>query len=122
MSEDRPPSELIKSPTAADWLRDKIVSVDYDAANAGGPNRISVAPVNATRYLHLQFANIYVRDQERSMRFFVDRLGFTLVRDVRFASATGSYRLRLPTGPRALRWFCRGPNSGKKVWLVTAHR
>lgn len=37
-------------------------------------------------YLRLHFASVYVRDQERSKRFFLDQLGFNLVADVRFPS------------------------------------
>jgi catechol 2,3-dioxygenase-like lactoylglutathione lyase family enzyme len=38
------------------------------------------------RNLRLHFASVYVRDQERSKRFFLDQLGFNLVTDVRFPS------------------------------------
>jgi serine phosphatase RsbU (regulator of sigma subunit)/predicted enzyme related to lactoylglutathione lyase len=113
MSEDRPPSALTNSSAGADWLRDKIVSVDYDAASAGGPNRISAAPVNATRYLHLQFVNVYVRDQERSMRFFVDALGFTLVRDVRFASGNRFIQVSPPDGTAGLALVLPRPELGE---------
>jgi hypothetical protein len=122
MSEDRPPSDLINSSTGAAWLRDKIVSVDYDAASAGGPNRISAAPVNATRYLHLQFVNVFVRDQERSMHFFVDRLGFILVRDVRFASGNRFIQVAPPDGTAGLALVQPRPELGEDVWSVIAHR
>src|SRR5579884_2612740 len=37
-------------------------------------------------YLSLHAVNIYVRDQERSVRFYVDQLGFDLAFDARLQS------------------------------------
>jgi catechol 2,3-dioxygenase-like lactoylglutathione lyase family enzyme len=37
-------------------------------------------------YLRLHVVQVYVRDQERSLRFYVDQLGFTLANDVRLES------------------------------------
>jgi len=70
-----PDPEISKPETS--WTNDAILSVDqptefrYDGAgfrlDGGGP------------YLRLHFVTIYVRNQERSMRFFVDKLGFSVV-------------------------------------------
>ena len=35
-------------------------------------------------YLRLHSVTIFVRDQDRSLRFYLNQLGFTLVGDVRF--------------------------------------
>lgn len=76
-------------------------------------------------YLCLHFAIIYVRDQERSLRFYVDKLGFRVVVDHRFengqrwievAPADGNAHLGLTLlqpgddverliGPEARIWF-----------------
>lgn len=114
MSDDRPPSEATHWSTGTDWLRDEIVSADVDTANVGGPNRISVASVNATRYLRLQFVNVYVRDQERSMRFFVERLGFTLLLDVRFASGNRWIQVAPPDGTAGLALVLPRPELGEE--------
>jgi serine phosphatase RsbU (regulator of sigma subunit)/uncharacterized glyoxalase superfamily protein PhnB len=52
-------------------------------------------------YLRLHFVSIYVSDQERSLRFFVNQLGFSLVSDVRFASGN--------------RWIEVGPPDGTAI-------
>lgn len=53
-------------------------------------------------YLRLHFVSIYVSDQERSLRFFVDLLGFSLVTDVRFASGTRWVEVGPPDGTAIL--------------------
>jgi catechol 2,3-dioxygenase-like lactoylglutathione lyase family enzyme len=81
------------------WASDAIVSVDqpstfrYDGA---GFRLDGEEP-----YLRLHFVTIYVSDQERSLHFFVDQLGFLLVSDVRFASGN--------------RWVEVGPADGTAV-------
>lgn len=52
-------------------------------------------------YLRLHFVTIYVSDQERSLRFFTEKLGFALVSDVRFASGN--------------RWIEVGPPDGTAI-------
>ena len=79
---------------------DQIVSIDqplefrYDAAgyrlDGNGP------------YLRLHFATIFVSDQERSLHFFVDQLGFSLVSDVRFASGNRWVEVCPPDGTAIL--------------------
>ena len=67
------------------WLNDTIVSAtgtDIGFRNDG--TRIRLDRVEP--YLRLHFVSVYVRDQERSLRFFVDQLGFKVVADARFAS------------------------------------
>ncbi|KAA6456920.1 hypothetical protein DYQ86_24035 [Acidobacteria bacterium AB60] len=53
-------------------------------------------------YLRLHFVSVYVTDQERSLRFFVDKLGFTLVADVRFASGNRWVEVSPPDGTAVL--------------------
>jgi serine phosphatase RsbU (regulator of sigma subunit)/predicted enzyme related to lactoylglutathione lyase len=96
------------------WLRDKVVSVTTGPENAGPANRIFAAPVRANRYLRLQFVNVYVRDQERSMRFFVEQLGFTLTADVKFASGNRWIEVVPPDGTAALALVLPRPELGEE--------
>ncbi len=54
------------------------------------------------QFIRLQFVNVFVRDQERSLRFFVDQLGFELVNDVRFASGNRWIQVSPPDGTASL--------------------
>lgn len=82
------------------WATDRIVSIDhptafrYEEAGArlGG---------NQT-YLRLHFVTIYVSDQERSLRFFVDQLEFSIISDVRFASGNRWVEVGPPDGTAIL--------------------
>ena len=89
-----------QSPQLEDsWSNDRIVSIDqattfrYDQEgfrlDGSGP------------YLRLHFVTVYVSDQEQSLRFFVEKLGFSVVSDVRFASGN--------------RWIEVGPPDGTAI-------
>jgi serine phosphatase RsbU (regulator of sigma subunit)/catechol 2,3-dioxygenase-like lactoylglutathione lyase family enzyme len=113
MSEDRQPPETPEA-RAYDWLRDQIVSVDTPSSGPGGPNRFTSVPANAARYLRLQFANVYVRDQERSKRFFVEQLGFTVNVEVRFASGNRWIQVAPPDGTASLALVLPRPELGEE--------
>jgi hypothetical protein len=66
-------------------MSDKIVSVSQEADFATISDRSGVRLDGKGPYFRLHFASVFVRDQERSIRFFVDKLGFTLIADVSFA-------------------------------------
>ncbi len=55
-----------------------------------------------TPYLRLHFVSVYVSDQERSLRFFADKLRFTVVTDVRFASGNRWIEVSPPDGTAVL--------------------
>lgn len=55
-------------------------------------------------YLSIYFVNIYVRDQERSLRFYVDQLGFDLAFDARLQADR--------------RWVAVAPPDGSTVLLL----
>jgi serine phosphatase RsbU (regulator of sigma subunit)/predicted enzyme related to lactoylglutathione lyase len=73
------------------------------------------------RFLRLNFVSVYVRDQERSKRFFVEQLGFRLMIDVLFPSgyrwievapSDGTARLALVTpAPGFTDWAVPGKSS-----------
>jgi serine phosphatase RsbU (regulator of sigma subunit)/predicted enzyme related to lactoylglutathione lyase len=58
----------------------------------------------ARPYLSIYFVNIYVRDQERSLRFYVDQLGFDLAFDARLQAGR--------------RWVAVAPPDGSTVLLL----
>jgi serine phosphatase RsbU (regulator of sigma subunit)/predicted enzyme related to lactoylglutathione lyase len=58
----------------------------------------------ATPYLSIYFVNIYVRDQDRSLRFYLDQLGFDLAFDARLQADR--------------RWVAVAPPDGSTVLLL----
>lgn len=61
-------------------------------------HRCSFSPGRRDPYLRLNAVTVYVRDQEQSLRFYLDQLGFSLAFDV-----------RLPSGDR---WVAVSPPDG----------
>jgi catechol 2,3-dioxygenase-like lactoylglutathione lyase family enzyme len=82
------------------WVSDEIVSVHQPSAFRydGAGFRLD----GDDPYLRLHFVTIYVSDQERSLHFFVDQLGFSLVSDVRFASGSRWVEVGPPDGTAIL--------------------
>ena len=63
-------------------------------------------PVRKDPYLRVLCVNIFVRDQDRSLRFYVDQLGFGLVVDESYESGT--------------RWVAVAPPDGHTVLALVA--
>ena len=82
------------------WLADRIVSVTHGPDYARDGASVRMDPQNP--FLTLQFVTVYVHDQERSLRFFVDQLGFRLILDVRFASGHRWIQISPPDGTAGL--------------------
>lgn len=83
------------------WLNDRIVAVDQQSdwgLRDHAPYRID----GGEPYLRLHFVAVYVSDQERSLRFYVDTLGFRLVTDARFASGNRWVEVAPPDGSASL--------------------
>lgn len=84
------------------WLTDRIV----DFSQASDFRRLAESAAfrldAATPYLRVHFVSVYVSDQERSLRFFVDKLGFTVVSDVHFASGNRWIEVSPPDGTAVL--------------------
>ena len=88
-------------PLKSGWLADRIVTFSPESdprQREDSPFRLNTE----SPYLRLHFVSVYVRDQERSLRFFVDKLGFTLVADVRFASGRRWVEVSPPDGTAIL--------------------
>jgi serine phosphatase RsbU (regulator of sigma subunit)/predicted enzyme related to lactoylglutathione lyase len=69
-------------------------------------HRCSFHPDRRDPYLRLNTVTVFVRDQERSLRFYVDQLGFTLAHD-----------LPLPSGER---WLVVSPPDGTAMISLVA--
>jgi serine phosphatase RsbU (regulator of sigma subunit) len=73
------------------------------------PPREPISPLNREGpYLRLLCVNIFVRDQERSLRFFVDQLGFGVVVDENYESGG--------------RWLAVAPPDGSTVLALVSPR
>ena len=69
-------------------------------------HRCSFQPDRRDPYLRLNTVTVFVRDQERSLRFYLDQLGFSL-----------AYDFRLPSGNR---WLAVSPPDGTAMILLVA--
>jgi serine phosphatase RsbU (regulator of sigma subunit)/predicted enzyme related to lactoylglutathione lyase len=63
-------------------------------------------------YLRIQFVTIFVRDVDRSIRFFVDQLGFSVVMDARLPHGERRVAIAPPDGSTLL--SLRAPEPGSK--------
>lgn len=70
------------------------------------PDLSALRPDQERPHLRIHAVNIFVRDQERSLRFYLDQLGFNLAFDA-----------RLPTGQR---WLAVSPPDGSTVLALIA--
>lgn len=62
-------------------------------------------------HLRIHAINIFVRDQDQSLRFYIDRLGFSLVGDVRFGSGQRWVAVAPPDGSAVLSLVAPKPSS-----------
>src|SRR5690348_3555836 len=62
-------------------------------------------------YLRILSATVFVRDQDRSLRFFVEQLGFTLVIDMSYESGDRWIAVAPPDGNTVLALISPAPNS-----------
>lgn len=62
-------------------------------------------------YLRVHAINIFVRDQDQSLRFYLDQLGFNLVGDVRFGSGQRWIAVAPPDGSAVLSLVAPEPDS-----------
>jgi phosphoserine phosphatase RsbU/P len=65
-------------------------------------HRCSFDPNRHDPYLRLSAVNIFVRDQERSLRFYLDQLGFSLALDTRLPSGDRLLTVTPPDGTATL--------------------
>jgi serine phosphatase RsbU (regulator of sigma subunit)/catechol 2,3-dioxygenase-like lactoylglutathione lyase family enzyme len=65
----------------------------------------------ASSFLRLQSVTVYVRDQDRSLRFYVDKLGFKLIADALLPDGTRWVALAPPDGAAMLGLIAPAPSS-----------
>lgn len=64
-----------------------------------------------TRYLRIHAVNVFVKDQERSVRFYLDQLGFNLAFDARLQSGQRWVAVSPPDGSAVLTLIAPDPES-----------
>jgi serine phosphatase RsbU (regulator of sigma subunit)/predicted enzyme related to lactoylglutathione lyase len=82
----------------------------------GSPSRLSadqsaLPPDLRQPHLRVHAINIFVRDQDQSLRFYLDQLGFSLVGDVRFGSGQRWVAVAPPDGSAVLSLVAPKPDS-----------
>jgi catechol 2,3-dioxygenase-like lactoylglutathione lyase family enzyme len=81
------------------------------SSNSARPKSTSAsAAPSADGKLAFNHAMIYVRDVERSLRFYADMLGFKLIEDFRFENRPVYARLRAPGGEGTIALHQAGPS------------
>ncbi len=95
----------------AEWSLDAIIT-----RMDGSPSRLradqSVLPRELQPpHLRIHAINIFVRDQDQSLRFYLDQLGFSLVGDVRFGSGQRWVAVAPPDGIAVLSLVAPKPDS-----------
>src|SRR5882757_9643565 len=74
-------------------------------------NESDVRTGKQNSYLRVHAVNIFVRDQEQSLRFFVDQLGFSLAFDVCLQSGQRWVAVAPPDGTAVLTLIAPDPQS-----------
>jgi len=83
-------------------------------ASPSSPLDLSQPALPAVRpqpHLRVHAINVFVRDQEQSLRFYLDQLGFILVGDVRFGSGMRRVAVAPPDGSTMLSLVAPQPGS-----------
>jgi serine phosphatase RsbU (regulator of sigma subunit) len=75
------------------------------------PNQPAVRSDGQTPYLRLDSVNIFVRDQDRSLEFYLHKLGFDLAFDARLQSGERFLAVAPPDGTAVLRLIAPRPDS-----------
>src|SRR5882762_2225645 len=70
-----------------------------------------LGPEPHSSYLRVHAVNVYVRDQERSLRFYLDQLGFNLAFDVRLQSGQRWVAVAPPDGTAMLNLIAPEPDT-----------
>ncbi len=71
----------------------------------------AASPQRESPHLRLHCVNVFVRDQDRSLRFFVDQLGFNVAFDTRVQSGERWVGVAPPDGAAILALIAPQPNS-----------
>ncbi|MGA8028126.1 MAG: SpoIIE family protein phosphatase [Bryobacteraceae bacterium] len=80
-------------------------------SSAGRAHRCSFLPGREDPYLRLGTVNVFVRDQDRSLRFYLDQLGFSLAVDACLPSGDRWLTVTPPDGTASLALLAPKPGS-----------
>ncbi len=80
-------------------------------ASRGGVNESAVRLDRQNPYLRIDAVNVYVKDQDRSLEFYVNQLGFDLALDIRLQNGHRLVAVAPPDGTTVLRLIVPDPES-----------
>lgn len=82
-----------------------------NSPSLGVADQFDFGPEEHNAYLRVHAVNIYVRDQEQSLRFYLDQLGFSLAFDVRLQTGERWVAVSPPDGTAVLNLIAPEPDS-----------
>ena len=82
-----------------------------NSAPLQAPERAAFRTDREDPYLRIQSVNIFVRDQDRSLRFYLDQLGFDLAFDAKLQSGRRWVAVAPPDGTAVLTLIAPPPES-----------
>jgi serine phosphatase RsbU (regulator of sigma subunit) len=85
----------------------------FGLADQSAPAHDGEKPDHENRYLGVYAVNVFVRDQDRSLQFYVDQLGFSLAFDVRLQSGQRCVGVAPPHGTAVLTLITPEPDSAE---------
>jgi serine phosphatase RsbU (regulator of sigma subunit) len=85
-----------------------------------GPPRLTVQPPSPDPYLRVHAINVYVHDQDRAVRFYVDQLGFDLIFDSVLPGGQRWVAVAPPEGGAALALNAAKPGSREYKFIGRA--
>jgi serine phosphatase RsbU (regulator of sigma subunit)/uncharacterized glyoxalase superfamily protein PhnB len=96
------------------WLSDRVISIARQPEVSVSRDVSGLRLEEKGKFLRLQFVSIYVRDQQRSLEFFRDTLGFQVMLDVLFESGNRYIQVSPPDGNSSLALMLPRPGSGEE--------
>jgi serine phosphatase RsbU (regulator of sigma subunit)/catechol 2,3-dioxygenase-like lactoylglutathione lyase family enzyme len=100
-----------------------LVRVTYNhpmASPASRPKNAAASPSTKRLYLGVQSINVYVRDQDRSLRFYLDQLGFKLAFDAKLQSGERWVAVSPPDGTAILALIAPKPDTPEYKFIGRA--
>ena len=89
---------------------DRVVFVEQGIHHSFQREGAGLEPDREDAFLRVNFVSVYVSDQERSKRFFLAQLGFTLMIDARFPSGYRWIEVAPPDGSARLALVVPAPD------------
>jgi serine phosphatase RsbU (regulator of sigma subunit)/catechol 2,3-dioxygenase-like lactoylglutathione lyase family enzyme len=95
-------------------MQDSVVLVTRGKDVRFRSDDFDLRPDRKDPHLRLEHGNVYVRDQDRSLRFYLDQLGFGLFADIHFASGDRWVLVSPPDGTGKLALKLAKPGSAEE--------